>query len=66
MDSGPTDMTKQFGLKIAFLTDPVGTRIELTEGLSKQYVSRLPAFLSFCTGVGVVRFDGTCDSIYPG
>ena len=36
MDSGPTDMTKQFGLKIAFLTDPVGTRIELTEGLSKQ------------------------------
>jgi len=36
LDSGPTDMTKQFGLKIAFLTDPVGTRIELTEGLSKQ------------------------------
>jgi catechol 2,3-dioxygenase-like lactoylglutathione lyase family enzyme len=36
IDSGPTDMTKQFGLKIAFLTDPVGTRIELTEGLSKQ------------------------------
>ena len=36
LDSGPTDMTKQFGLKIAFLTDPFGTRIELTEGLSKQ------------------------------
>jgi len=36
LDSGPTDMTKQFGLKIAFLTDPNGTRIELTEGLSKQ------------------------------
>ena len=36
MDSGPTDMTKQFGLKIAFLTDPNGTRIELTEGLTKQ------------------------------
>jgi catechol 2,3-dioxygenase-like lactoylglutathione lyase family enzyme len=36
IDSGPTDMTKQFGLKIAFLTDPFGTRIELTEGLSKQ------------------------------
>jgi len=36
LDSGPTDMTKQFGLKIAFLTDPNGTRIELTEGLTKQ------------------------------
>jgi catechol 2,3-dioxygenase-like lactoylglutathione lyase family enzyme len=36
LDSGPTDMTKQFGLKIAFLTDPNGTRIELTEGLSKH------------------------------
>jgi catechol 2,3-dioxygenase-like lactoylglutathione lyase family enzyme len=36
LDSGPTDMTKQFGLKIAFLTDPNGTRIELTEGLIKQ------------------------------
>jgi hypothetical protein len=29
-------MTKQFGLKIAFITDPFGTYIELTEGLSKQ------------------------------
>ena len=29
-------MTKQFGLKIAFLTDPNGTRIELTEGLTRQ------------------------------
>jgi catechol 2,3-dioxygenase-like lactoylglutathione lyase family enzyme len=36
LDSGPTDMTKQFGLKIAFLTDPNGTRIELTQGLDKQ------------------------------
>ncbi len=27
------DMTKQLGLKIAFITDPNGTRIELTEGL---------------------------------
>ena len=36
MDSGPTDMTKQFGLKIAFLTDPNGTRIELTQGLSAK------------------------------
>jgi len=24
----------QFGLKVAFITDPVGTRIELTEGLA--------------------------------
>ena len=32
----PRDMTKQFGLKIAFITDPFGTYIELTEGLSKQ------------------------------
>jgi catechol 2,3-dioxygenase-like lactoylglutathione lyase family enzyme len=36
IDSGPTDMTKQFGLKIGFITDPNGTRIELTEGLTKQ------------------------------
>jgi len=28
-----TDMTKQIGLKIAFVTDPNGTYIELTEGL---------------------------------
>jgi catechol 2,3-dioxygenase-like lactoylglutathione lyase family enzyme len=36
IDSGPSDMTKQFGLKIAFITDPNGTRIELTQGLSVQ------------------------------
>ena len=35
-DMAPRDMTKQFGLKIAFITDPFGTYIELTEGLSKQ------------------------------
>ena len=28
------DMTKQIGLKIAFVTDPNGTYIELTEGLA--------------------------------
>lgn len=33
MDVPFTDMTQRIGLKIAFLTDPVGTRIELTEGL---------------------------------
>ena len=36
LDMAPRDMTKQFGLKIAFLTDPFGTRIELTEGLSAK------------------------------
>ncbi len=36
LDMAPRDMTKQFGLKIAFLTDPFGTRIELTQGLSAQ------------------------------
>jgi catechol 2,3-dioxygenase-like lactoylglutathione lyase family enzyme len=36
IDSGPTDATKQFGLKIAFITDPNGTRIELTQGLSAK------------------------------
>ena len=36
LDSGPTDATKAFGLKIAFLTDPNGTRIELTQGLSAK------------------------------
>ena len=36
IDSGPTDATKQVGLKFAFVTDPIGTRIELTEGLTKQ------------------------------
>jgi catechol 2,3-dioxygenase-like lactoylglutathione lyase family enzyme len=30
----PRDMTAQIGLKIAFVTDPWGTRIELTEGLA--------------------------------
>jgi catechol 2,3-dioxygenase-like lactoylglutathione lyase family enzyme len=35
-DMAPRDMTKQFGLKIAFITDPFGTYIELSEGLSKQ------------------------------
>ncbi len=36
LDMAPRDMTKQFGLKIAFLTDPFGTRIELTQGLSDK------------------------------
>ncbi len=30
------DMTKQIGLKIAFITDPNGTYIELTEGLAAK------------------------------
>jgi len=30
------DMTKQIGLKIAFITDPNGTYIELTEGLNTK------------------------------
>jgi catechol 2,3-dioxygenase-like lactoylglutathione lyase family enzyme len=30
------DMTKQIGLKIAFITDPNGTYIELTQGLSAR------------------------------
>jgi catechol 2,3-dioxygenase-like lactoylglutathione lyase family enzyme len=30
------DMTAQFGLKIAFVTDPNGTYIELTQGLSAK------------------------------
>lgn len=34
MDMPYTDVTQRIGLKIAFLTDPVGTRIELTEGLA--------------------------------
>jgi hypothetical protein len=29
-------MTQRIGLKIAFLTDAVGTRIELTEGLAAK------------------------------
>lgn len=36
MDMNPTDMTKQFGLKIAFITDPNGQYIELTQGLSAK------------------------------
>ena len=36
MDMALTDRTQQLGLKIAFLTDPVGTRIELTEGLAAK------------------------------
>lgn len=36
LDMAPRDMTKQFGLKIAFLTDPFGTRIELTQGLTDK------------------------------
>ena len=31
-----TDMTQRLGLKIAFIIDPVGTRIELTEGLAAK------------------------------
>ena len=34
MDMPFTDMTQRIGLKIAFLIDPAGTRIELTEGLA--------------------------------
>ena len=30
------DMTKQIGLKIAFITDPNGTYIEITEGLASK------------------------------
>ena len=30
------DMQKQLGLKIAFVTDPNGTYIELTEGLAAK------------------------------
>ncbi len=33
INSPMRDMTKQFGLKIAFITDPNGAYIELTEGL---------------------------------
>jgi catechol 2,3-dioxygenase-like lactoylglutathione lyase family enzyme len=36
MDMPYTDMTQRIGLKIAFLTDPAGTRIELTEGLASK------------------------------
>lgn len=36
LDMPYTDMTQRIGLKIAFLTDPVGTRIELTEGLAAK------------------------------
>jgi len=34
IDMQPRDMTKQIELKIAFVTDPNGTYIELTEGLA--------------------------------
>jgi catechol 2,3-dioxygenase-like lactoylglutathione lyase family enzyme len=33
-DMKPRDMRQQIGLKIAFIIDPAGTRIELTEGLA--------------------------------
>jgi catechol 2,3-dioxygenase-like lactoylglutathione lyase family enzyme len=36
MDMAPRDMTAQIGLKIAFVTDPNGTYIELTQGLSAK------------------------------
>jgi len=36
VDSDYRDMTQQIKLKIAFVVDPVGTRIELTEGLAGQ------------------------------
>jgi len=36
LDMPYTDMTQRLGLKIAFLTDPAGTRIELTEGLAAK------------------------------
>ena len=35
-DMAPRDMTAQIGLKIAFVTDPNGTYIELTQGLSAK------------------------------
>jgi len=34
LDMDIIDATKQIGLKVTFVTDPVGTRIELTEGLT--------------------------------
>ena len=36
MDMPYTDATQRLGLKIAFVIDPVGTRIELTEGLAEK------------------------------
>jgi catechol 2,3-dioxygenase-like lactoylglutathione lyase family enzyme len=36
MDMAPRDMTSTIGLKIAFVTDPNGTYIELTQGLSAK------------------------------
>jgi predicted enzyme related to lactoylglutathione lyase len=36
MDMAPRDMTSTLGLKIAFVTDPNGTYIELTQGLSAK------------------------------
>ena len=34
VETQPRDMRQQIGLKIAFVLDPAGTRIELTEGLT--------------------------------
>jgi catechol 2,3-dioxygenase-like lactoylglutathione lyase family enzyme len=34
LDMGIIDATKQIGLKVTFITDPAGTRIELTEGFA--------------------------------
>jgi hypothetical protein len=36
MDRDYEDMSSKIGLKIAFITDPNGAYIELTEGLNKQ------------------------------
>jgi catechol 2,3-dioxygenase-like lactoylglutathione lyase family enzyme len=36
MDMGYNDMTSKIGLKIAFITDPNGASIELTEGFNKK------------------------------
>ena len=36
IESPLRDMRQQIGLKIAFVIDPLGTRIELTEGLAAK------------------------------
>jgi len=36
LDVPLTDATSKMGLKIAFITDPFGTYIELTEGLNAK------------------------------
>ncbi|MDR0310959.1 MAG: VOC family protein [Acidobacteriota bacterium] len=36
LDMDIIDATKQIGLKVTFVTDPAGTRIELTEGLADK------------------------------